>query len=134
MDSPKDDSSAPHVDKEQDIVGRQSPARPDLGGKEVRRPQHVRVLSDETAPSGILATFGCGPQAVSVEDVAYRLVAHVVSQIVDSTSDAVVAPDGILAGQPYDEFFDCGLGQGSPLVLAKAGTIKLSGRPVSGAT
>jgi hypothetical protein len=50
-----------------------------------------------------------------LQDVAHRLVADVVAQIVDRTGNSVVTSRRIVSGQTDDEFFDFRFGRQSPV-------------------
>src|ERR1019366_3131859 len=85
------------------------------------------VPTNEIAPCRIPSSLRRWPKAVSLEDVAHRLIADVVPQIVDRASNSVVAPRRIVSGQMDDEVFDFGLGRRSSVLFAKSRTIELLG-------
>src|ERR1017187_2593298 len=97
--SSENDPTGSHVDEDQYVIGRQAPPRPNLRRDEIRRPQHFPVPTNEIAPCRIPSSLRRWPKAVSLEDVAHRLIADVVPQIVDRASNSVVAPRRIVSGQ-----------------------------------
>src|ERR1017187_3331819 len=125
--SAENDPTGSHVDEKQRVISRQSTARPNLCREEIRCPQHFPVPTNEIAPCRIPSSLRRWPKAVSLEDVAHRLIADVVPQIVDRASNSVVAPRRIVSGQTDDQVFDFGFGRWSSVPLTKSRTIKLLG-------
>jgi hypothetical protein len=89
---------------------------PDFTVEEVGGPQHVQVESDELPPRHGPLTLRGGEDAMALEDIAHRLVADRVSQMVQGALNAVIAPRAVLSchadHQGFNRFVDAGTSNG----------------------
>jgi len=70
------------VDEVQEARHRQPKPTPHLAIEEASRHQHIQVASDELAPGHRLFALGSGRDAMAFEDIAHRLVADRITQVV----------------------------------------------------
>ena len=95
------------MDREQDVVGGETWPGEHFDCEEVGTCQHGHVGGDALLPGGILAPLGCR-LAVSAEDIAHRLAGNALTEIRQSSDDAVVSPAGVLSGEAHNEGFQFG--------------------------
>jgi len=73
--------------------------------EEVRGAQHIHVHTNELRPTHSLLPLWGGGNAVTLEDIAHRLVADRIAQVEQSTHNPVIAPRAVLPGHLHDEAF-----------------------------
>ena len=61
---------------------------------------------DELPPGRVLAPLGCRLDAVPLQDVADRMVTHVVTQIGERSHDPIISPARVLPGHPNNSSLD----------------------------
>src|SRR5262245_11715196 len=100
-------NSVSHEGETTEEGGNQSPtSAPYLTVEEVRGPQYGEVDTDELAPCHGLLTLRRGWETVTLENVAYRLIAERIAEIGQSTHDAVIAPRAVLPCHPHHQGFN----------------------------
>ena len=62
------------VEKEEDVIGNETPPGQDFSGEEVCSSKNRHVRGDEFLPTRALAAFRCWRDAVPLENVADRLI------------------------------------------------------------
>jgi hypothetical protein len=92
-----------NMDDTEEGSDHQREPRPHLAGEEVGGHEHVHMDTDELLLGhGGLALRDRG-DAVTLEDIAHRLVADAIAQVGHGANDAVIAPGAILAGHPHHQ-------------------------------
>ena len=81
----------------------QPPGCPDLDGEEVSGGQDVPVRSEKLSPGCSLHAFGRAFQAVLLEHVGDGASRGLMTEVIEGTPDALVAPVAILGGHPDDQ-------------------------------
>src|SRR6266581_256461 len=82
-------------DKKQDVIGDESPQRPDFSREEVSRHEDVHVRADELLPRRGRLAFWRWWDTMALENVPSRLVTDRVTQMGQGTDDPVVTPGAI---------------------------------------
>jgi hypothetical protein len=77
-------------------VADQAAQREDLDGERVRRCKAVPMRGEERLPGGLRAALRCGLDAVVLEDSLDRIAGDVVTETLEPTADARVAPGRVL--------------------------------------
>ena len=95
-----------HFHDEEQIVRDQSSHGPDFDRREVDGTQHVPMRLDESLPCRLPFPFRSRFEAVFFEDVAHRLVGHLVAEILQRALNPIVSPRGILTSEPQNELDD----------------------------
>src|SRR5919106_5209013 len=85
------DLSSLHMDKEEDVIRHQPAQGPHFGGEEVRGPQHIHVRTNKCLPGRGFATLWRCRYAPTLENIADRLIADLVTQMSQGTRQTVVA-------------------------------------------
>src|SRR5262249_8862859 len=65
---------------------------PHCTGKEVGGSEHIQVETDRLPPGHGPLPFWRGGNAVTLEDIPYRLVTDAIAQVGQSTHNAIIAP------------------------------------------
>ena len=102
------DAARFQMNEEQDVVGGETSPGQHFHGEEVGTCQDGHVAGDEILPGGILAPLGCRLDPVASEYVAHRLVGNGLTEIRQSSDDAVVSPAGVLSGEADNQRFQVG--------------------------
>jgi hypothetical protein len=98
---------------------------PYLTVEEVCGPQYGEVDTDELAPGHGLLALRRGWEAVTLENVAHRLIAERIAEIGQGTHDAVIAPRAVLSGHPHHQVFNLWVNSGTAGRWTGLGTITL---------
>lgn len=80
------------VDKEQDVIGDETLERANLDAQEVSRRQALPVSLQESRPSGVLASLGCGLDTILFENIGNGATSNLMPQIGERASDPSVSP------------------------------------------
>ena len=83
---------------EEKIEGYQPALGPDFDGGEIDGAQHVPMGLEKSFPGGLTFPLGRRLNAVRFEDIAHRLIGHIVVQVGQGTLDPVESPIWILLG------------------------------------
>jgi hypothetical protein len=59
--------------------------------------------ADKLSPGHGLLALGSWRDAMALEDIADRLIAHGIAKILDGSDNTVIAPRAVLAGHPYHQ-------------------------------
>src|SRR6516164_3120987 len=86
---------------------------------------HRHVRRDEVLPGGLLAPFWGRRNSISAQDVADRLVRNAMSEIGQSTNDAVVAPAGVLSSHADNQSLDLRRDRRTTWIGTAFGAVKL---------
>ncbi len=97
------------MDEKQHVVGHQSARREHLRGEEVGPDQQRQVDPDECRPSCRALAFWCRRQAMTLQDVADRLIADLVPQIGQRPHNPVIAPVTVLPRHANDQLLNFSL-------------------------
>jgi hypothetical protein len=115
-----------HEGKVTEKEGNQPPkSAPSLTVEEVRGPQYIKVGTDELAPCHGLLALRRGWKAVTLENVAHRLIAERIAKIGQGPHDAVIAPRAVLPGHPHHQVFNLWVNTGTAGRCTGLGTITL---------
>ncbi|PYT22014.1 MAG: hypothetical protein DMG57_36770 [Acidobacteria bacterium] len=68
------------------------------------------MRADELFPGCVLAPFGRRRQAMPPQDIADRLIRYAMTEIGQSSHDAIVTPSGILSRDSDNQGFQFGCG------------------------
>jgi hypothetical protein len=101
--------AALEMDEKQHVVGHQPAQREHLRGEEVGPDQQRQVDPDECRPSCRALAFWCRRQAMTLQDVADRLIADLVPQIGQRPHNPVIAPVTIFPRHPNDQLLNFSL-------------------------
>ena len=112
-------------DKEQDIIGCEPTQRPDLGGEEVGRDEHVQMRADELLPGGDGLALWRWCDAMALEDSAHGLGPDCVAQIGQCPHEAIVAPGAMLPHHAHHQGLDLLVGHGAARRRALRGPVTL---------
>ena len=82
---------------------------------------------DELPPGRVLAPLGCRLDAVPLQDVADRLVTHVVTQIGERSHDPIISPARVLHGHPNNSSLDLRPDSRTAGIGAVSGTVEFAG-------
>src|SRR6266571_8486152 len=80
---------------------------------------------DDLAPCHGLLALRRGWEAVTLENVAHRLIAERIAEIGQGTHDAVIAPRAVLPGHPHHQVFNLWVNAGTAGRWTGLGTITL---------
>ncbi len=105
-DTTENDAPGAQVDEKEDVAGHESSPAGDFHGEEVGCPHDIPVPVDELLPGPLALPLGSRFQTVSLQDVAHRLIRHIMSQVREGTDNPVVAPTAVLPGEAKDELAD----------------------------
>src|SRR6266487_4053481 len=114
-------------DKKQDVIGYESPQRPDFSSEEVSRHEDVHVCADELLPRRGRLAFWRWRDTMALENVPYRLVTDRVTQIGQGTDDPVVTPGAILLRHADNQGLQLCVNSGTAWRLPLYRTVKLLG-------
>jgi hypothetical protein len=119
------DLPAPKVEKKENVAGHQAAQRPYLGGKEGGRDEDLHMRADKFFPGGDLLPLWGGWDAIALEDVAHGLITDRVSQMLQYTGNAVIAPTAVLLGQAHYYGLQLRIDRWTPSSLPLLGAIEL---------
>ena len=91
---------------EEQIESDQATRCPDFDRGEVDAGQHIPVRLDECSPGGLSLAIRRGLNAVTLENIADRLIGDLVPQIGQGTLDTVVAPRGVFPSKAKNQIDD----------------------------
>ena len=121
------DFPACQVNKEQHVVRHQPSSRPHLGREKVRRHQPLHVRADELVPGGGLLALWSRWDAMTLQDVADRLVADRVVQMLQSPNNVIVALGAVSPGQAQHQGLQIFINFGTSKSLPLLRTVELLG-------
>ena len=82
---------------------------------------------DELPPGPVLALLWCQLDPAPPQDVAYRLVRHVVTQIGERSHDPIISPARVLPGHPNNQYLDLRPDSRTAGIGAVSGTVEFAG-------
>src|SRR5262249_39892152 len=117
--------AAREVDKKEHVIRDHAGRRPDLSGEEVRGHEYIHVRTDKLLPCRGFLAFRGWWNAIALENVPHSLIADRITQMPQSSHNAVIAPRTTLLGETHDQGLGCGIDWGAPKRLALLGTVNL---------
>ena len=97
------DAARGQLDENEDREPGQAAGRPDLDREEVGGSKDVPVRGEKLPPGRARLTLGRGVQSVRLEHVGNGASGDLVAEVVESATNAGVAPVAVLGGHPDDE-------------------------------
>jgi hypothetical protein len=114
------------VQNEQHVISNEATPGEHFHGEKTDTCLNSHMRSNELRPGRLLTTFRRRRDAEAAQDVANRLIRNAMTKILQCSSDAVVSPAAILAGQPDDQFGHVAPDSRTSWISAVSGTIEFA--------